>query len=164
VKDVAADPEWLNCPCFCGGSFCQYVVPLKREPACFRDATIPYCCGKPKLESAEDEAIKWSKEHTAKNEITITIHYRHLIDKKTKTCKLIIKPSDNEDVDAIYTQGRKFVSLLSSHRMQLGGNFKEYKAHTRSAISTDQILEEKNGDKNRFYTISGVASYFGTNA
>jgi len=146
-KKPAKEVEWTNCPMYCGGFFCQFPSVLKAGDAfglprdcCLIDTSIvKFCCKKNKwAEEKEKDETQWVKATEIQNEIVITLHYRHLVDKQVKTCKLVIKPSETEKVDDVYVNARTFVLVLSKARMPLGHTFKDYDASTRSTITTGE--------------------------
>jgi len=152
--DIADGPEWKNCPCFCCGPLCQYPVPLDFGDFIFAGAVIPYCLyQKPKIHDKDGKLqLAWSENTESENEIVVTVHYRHLIDKKVKSMKIVIRPEPNEQVDKVYQTARKFVSLISEYRQQLGLSYNEYEKAARTTISTSD------GDKKSGFSLPGGLS------
>lgn len=146
------EPLWLNCPWYCGGICCQYPEPLPYGNWLVDNFGIYYCCASSVQKycrscanpirysnDPRSEGPEWKVKLEQKNEIVVTIHYRHLVDRKTKQMNFVIKPPADSPVDKIYTDARKFVNALGKLRGSLQLEMKDCPPGTRRIPTLNEV-------------------------
>jgi hypothetical protein len=66
-----------------------------------------------------NDNYKWNIYKTKKDDISITMHYVHLLDGEVKCCHMKVRTEIGEDTDLVYKNAQKFVSMIAKHRTRV---------------------------------------------
>lgn len=66
-----------------------------------------------------NDNYKWDIYKTKTDDISITMHYVHLLDGEVKCCHMKVRTELGEDTDLVYKNAQKFVSMIAKHRTRV---------------------------------------------
>lgn len=66
-----------------------------------------------------NDNYKWQIYKTKTDEISVTMHYVHVLDGQVKTCNMKLRTELGEDTDLVYKSAQKFVSMISKYRTKM---------------------------------------------
>lgn len=133
-KAAEVDAPWVRFPCTTCVCFNEYLGQL--NPRCC--PCCPCCKPTPKIIETSAPTVKKLEFHetqSLKDEINVVIHYKSLLDLKSRTTTLSLR-CNAKNSDQVHANERKFISTMSDYRSLIDHQGLTYTSRVAGAASS----------------------------